>query len=110
MAAGKYRHRIIIQNAPAESPRNDYGERTTEGTTVATVWADKVDLSGSEYIEARAEASDVSTRFDIRYRTGIEPKMIIIEPDGTRYDIQSVTDQAGLHKELRLLCKRQENT
>lgn len=110
MAAGKYRHRILIQAAPPETPRNALGERTSAGATVATVWADKVDLSGRENVESAAEFADVSTRFDIRYRTDIAPKMIVVEqPTGTEYDIVSVIDANGLHKELRLLCTRKEN-
>lgn len=109
-AAGKYRHRITITAANPETPRNGFGERTAAGATVAQVWADKLDLSGSENVEAKTEYADVSTRFDIRYRTGIEAKMSISEqPSGTQYDIVAVLDAHGLHKELQLLCKRKEN-
>ena len=107
--AGKYRRRILIRAASPETPRNGFGERTSDGATVATVWADKVDLSGREFVEQAQEAAEVSTRFDIRYRTGILPKMIVVEqPSGTEYDIVSVIDVNGLHKELRLQCSRKE--
>lgn len=110
MPAGKYRHRITIQAAPLETPRNSFGERTTAGETVAEVWADKVDVSGREAVEGKVEFAQVTTRFDIRYRSGILPKMIVIEqPSLVVYDIESVTDAHGLHKELQLLCTRKEN-
>ena len=103
--AGKYRHRITIKNPPTDTARNAFGERVGTGTTVATVWAEKQDWSGSELNEGGRETASVVTKWRIRYRTDVLPKMQVIHGSDT-YDIQNVLDFDGVKRELVLETRK----
>lgn len=97
--AGKYRHRITIRNAPTDASRTSFGGRKGTGTTVATVWAEKQDWSGSEVDEVGRETPTVVTKWRTRYRTDLTPAMQIVF-DGIVYDILNVLDFDGTKREL----------
>ena len=102
--AGKYRHAITIKN-PADDSSRDFGGRKGTGTTVATVYAEKQDWSGSELDEAGRQTAVVITRWRIRYRTDIQPKMQITF--GTDiYNITSVLDFDGTQRELTIESRK----
>lgn len=97
--AGKYRHVITIRNPPADSSRDTFGGRKGTSSTVATVRAEKTDWSGSELNEAGREVATVTTRWKIRYRTDVVPKMQITLGSDV-YDILAVLDFDGMKREL----------
>lgn len=101
--AGDLRHRVTIQQATVT--RNEFGEPVETWQDLATVWAEVVDLSGREFIEARqAPASEVTTRVRIRYRAGIEPTMRVLH--GARVlEIVAVLEPEGRRRELHLMCR-----
>lgn len=101
----KYRHTITIRRAATDTTRNDFGERTETGTTLAQVWAAKEDWSGREVLDANRETPMVYTRFVIRWRDDVTPEMTV-ECDEISYFIESVLDLAGAQKELVLQCRR----
>jgi len=103
--AGKYRHRITIRSVPSDSTRNAFGERVGTGATVATVWAEKQDWSGSEVNETGRETATVTTKWRIRHRTDILPKMQIVYSSDV-YDILNVLDFDGRKRELVLESRR----
>lgn len=103
--AGKYRHRITIRNAPTDASRNAFGERVGSGATVATVWAEKQDWSGSEVNETGRETATVTTKWRIRYRTDVLPKMQVVFGSEV-YDILNVLDFDGKKRELVLESRR----
>lgn len=103
--AGKYRHRITIKNAAADSSRDAYGRRLGSGTTVATVWAEKEDWAGDERAENGREYASVTTRWKTRYRVGITPAMTITH-GAIVYEILSVLDYDGTKRELTINSRR----
>lgn len=103
--AGKYRHSITIRNAPLDASRNAFGERVGDGATVCTAWAEKQDWSGSEVNEAGRETATVVTKWRLRYRSGIAPKMQVVHGSDV-YDILNVLDFDGRQRELLLECRK----
>lgn len=72
--AGKLRHRVVIQKQ-AESQNQSDGSIIAEWVDVATVWAEILALSAKEFVTAQAEASKITTRITIRYRSDVTAKM-----------------------------------
>lgn len=105
--AGKYRHRITIRNAPADSTRDSFGGRVGDGSTVCIVWAEKQDWQGGESREGQRETASVTTKWLTRYRTGIEPEMEIVHGEDV-YNILSVLDFDGTRRELTMVSRRVE--
>jgi SPP1 family predicted phage head-tail adaptor len=103
--AGKYRHKITIRNPAAESSRDEFGGRKGTGATVATVFAEKQDWGGGELNEANRETATVTTKWKIRYRTGILPKMQVVHGSDV-YDIMNVLDFDGTLRELVLESRK----
>lgn len=103
--AGKYRHRITIQNAPLDSSRDTFGRRKGAGTTVCTVWAERQDWQGDESEQGKREVASVTTKWKLRYRTDITPEMQIVEGSDT-YNILSVLDFDGTKRELLITSRK----
>jgi SPP1 family predicted phage head-tail adaptor len=102
---GKYRHRVTIKNPPLDSARDGFGRRKGTGTTVATLWAQKEDWSGDETAENGRETASVTTKFRIRYRTDLAPKMTLTH-GVVVYNILSIMDFDGTMRELLLTCRK----
>jgi SPP1 family predicted phage head-tail adaptor len=99
--AGNLRYRLTLQQS-TES-RSKTGATTEAWSDLATVSAEKMDLSGREY---DAE-SLVSTRFRIGYRADLDinAKMRCI-CNGKTYSLASPPlDPDGKRRELILMCK-----
>ncbi|HWX01442.1 phage head closure protein [Collimonas sp.] len=101
MQAGQLRHKTVIQSPP--SGQDDDGNPRTEWLLVSKPYAKKEDLSGRELFAAQAAQSEVTTRFRIRYRTGVTAKMRLL-CDGVIYNIEAVLDRDGRKRELQLMC------
>ncbi len=101
----KYRHQIVIRQAPTDASRNVYGERTGAGAVLATVWAEKQDWGGKDAPEMGRDTADVTTRFVMRYRTDVAAEMTV-EHAGISYHVEAVMDMDGLGKETTLVCRR----
>jgi len=101
MQAGQLRYKTVIQSLPPG--QDDDGNPSTEWRTVCQPYAKKEDLSGRELFAAQAAQSEVTTRFRIRYRTGLSPKMRLL-CDGVIYNIAAVLDRDGRKRELQLMC------
>lgn len=101
MRAGTLRHKIEVQTPPVgKSPT---GDLNTAWTNVCVCNARKEDLSGRELEAAQAIHAEVTVRFRLRYRAGIEPKMRV-EFRADHFDIEAVLDREGRDRELWLLC------
>lgn len=72
--AGKLRHRVVIQKQ-AESQNQSDGSIIVEWVDVAKVWCAIEPLSAREFVSAQAEASKITTRITVRYRSDITAKM-----------------------------------
>lgn len=100
--AGKYRHQVYLQ-APAKTFDTE-GQEVVTWTTVATVWAEIVPLTGREYFQAKAVNAEIADRVTLRYRRGIKTTWRLLY--GVRaLEIISVADVEEKHIELELLCK-----
>jgi SPP1 family predicted phage head-tail adaptor len=78
-------HGTTQDNTGAEIP----GWTNVITTGDGKVWAQKRDMSGRQYIAAKAERNSVITEWKIRRRNGIEAKMRLLE-GGDIYDIEAV--------------------
>lgn len=105
IVAGKYRHRITIKNAAADTSRDAYGRRLGAGSTVATVWASKEDWAGDERAENGREYASVMTRWRTRYNASIAPEMTITHGADV-YQILSVLDFDGMKRELTIHSRK----
>lgn len=106
MRAGRLRHRITIEQATPT--QDDFGQEIIAWSTLATVWAEKRDLSGRELFQAQQVSSQVTTQFRIRHRTDVGGGERIVH-DGVTYNIEAPQDPTGREVELLLLCSRTAN-
>jgi SPP1 family predicted phage head-tail adaptor len=103
MDAGKLRHRVELQrvNVAADS----HGDQVKTWSTLAEVWASIEQLSGREFVQASAAASDLTCRIRIRGRSDftLTPKDRV--KFGLRtFDIRHVLDWGDRGVETQLLC------
>ena len=99
--AGRLRHRVTIEQSTPVAAAD--GELIDSWTTVATVWAEVLELRGREYIAAREAHAEVTTKIKLRYIAGLTPKMRVIFGAHT-YDIAHIVDLQGRTRDLELLC------
>lgn len=78
IAAGRLKHRVLIQNWKITGQDPVTGEETGEWETFDTVWAAVEPLSARELIAAQAVQSKVTGRIVIRHRDGLSADMRIV--------------------------------
>jgi SPP1 family predicted phage head-tail adaptor len=100
-AAGLFEQRITLQQRVAGV--GTLGQAPQSWTPVAEVWARAEPLRGREFFAAGQTQSEVTTRFTIRYRTGITSGMRVVWR-GQAYDIASVVEPQGQRQTLELMC------
>ena len=71
--------------------QDTYGEPIETWATIATVWAEKKDLRGSELFAAQQFMAGVETIFKIRYRVGMTPLDRVV-CEGETYDVSAVIE------------------
>lgn len=87
-STGELRHRITIEYNASVGTIDSNGVPIESWTTLHTLWAKKVGLKASQFIQAAAVQAERECAFVIRYRAGIKAGMRIIE--GTEiYEITS---------------------
>ena len=89
MRSGRLDRRLTLQRRTLTE--NDYGEPVETWTTLATVWAEKIPVRGSERYVAMQTVAEVDTRFKIRYRTDVSPLDRVVCA-GITYDVQGVIE------------------
>jgi SPP1 family predicted phage head-tail adaptor len=77
MQAGDLKHQITIQFNASDGTTDD------DWQTLCTVYAKKSGLTGRMFYQAAATQAESDVIFTIRYRTGIKPKMQIIDDTDT---------------------------
>lgn len=102
MQLGKLRHRVTIESSSAS--RDEFGGEVLTWATVATVWAAVEPLSGREFLDARRQEAEVSTRIRIRYRAGLVPGMRVTWGDHI-YDILAVIERESRRREVWLMVR-----
>lgn len=93
MQVGNLTQRVIVQQ-PSEAS-NGQGGATVTWSTLATVWASVVGISGSERLQAESVGSRVGYRVTVRYRADVTPRMRL-----------SWTPYGGSAKTLEILAVR----
>lgn len=97
--AGRLNKRITISQKNVT--RDAYGGESIQWEAFCTVWAAVLPIRGREYVAIRDAGAELTTRFLIRYRSGITPAMRI-EYGGAMYDIIDVINpqEARTHMEI----------
>jgi len=106
MQSGKLDRRIEIQSRSVT--QNSYGEAIISYSTVATVWAEVLPLSGRELFAAAQKYPEAQMKIRIRYRTGInETNRIVFE--STNYDIIHISE-IGRKEGLEFIVKKPDGS
>lgn len=75
------------------------------GTTDGKVWAEANPLRGRDFFQAAQVQSEITTRFRIRYRLGIDETMRVVWK-GKFYEIKAPPIEVdGGHEWIDLMCK-----
>ncbi len=105
--AGKYRHRVTIQE-PTEGDASDTGERLDTFSDLAPSWAEVSEIGTREVFRAQQVNPEITTVVTIRWRTDITITSDMRIKYGTRYltiDGPPITDDR--QKELVMRCVEQ---
>lgn len=103
MEAGRLRHRIDLQRVSVTA--DSHGDQVKTWTTLATVWAEKIEMTGRERNVGAVVLADVTHEFRIRAR----PDLALTPKDRVRFgsrvfDIRAVIERADSRAEYRLQC------
>jgi len=106
MRAGRLRHRITIQRP--SSSAGALGEKIKSWADVSTVWAAIEPLRGREFLEAHQQESEITTRFIIRYKGGLNTRMRI--SFGSKYyKIESIINPDERNRYLEIMALETED-
>lgn len=96
-------HRVRIDRRVKGS--NSRGEVTYTYQPLVTIWAQANPLRGRDFFAAAQAQSEVTTRFRIRYRTGLDSTMRVVWR-GAFYDIVGLPIEVdGARKWLDLMTR-----
>ena len=103
LGAGELRHRVSIKKLTLTQDQTT-GEMTEAWSELAKAWAHVVPVSGKEFIAAQAEASKVTARIKMRYRTDLTHEMRI-EHRGIVYNIEAISfDNESGSEWINVMC------
>lgn len=102
MNPGRLDRRIVIESNA--STLGATGQSLNGWSTLATVWANKRDVSGTETNRGGEEVARGSTVFTIRFRSDVGPKERITY-SGSTYDI-NFTEEMGRTEYLKIHTER----
>jgi SPP1 family predicted phage head-tail adaptor len=90
MRAGRLDRRVSLQHLVL-TRNSTTGEQIESYAYYATVWAGKRDMRGREFFAAQQVNSDITTIWQIRYRTDVvsTDRLVI---DGLYYDITGIAE------------------
>ncbi len=103
MQAGTLKDRVELQRVAVTV--DSHGDQTKTWSTLATVWSQKIELTGRERQVASLILADVTHEFRIRKRVdlALTPKDRV--KFGARiFDIRAVIERADRRDEWRLQC------
>lgn len=89
MRAGNLDRQLTIQSATTTQDAS--GQEIETWATVATVWAARKDVRGSERFAAEQEIATRAATYRIRWITGVNEKMRVVDA-GTTYGIVGIAD------------------
>ena len=106
--ANKLKHRISIYRPPdPEIDVDEAGQPLDEWIPVAETWAAIIPLSGRELATAQQVDAEVTTRIEIRYRTGIDRTMKAVY-GSQEFEFLYVIHKDYAKKELHVTCKERQ--
>lgn len=103
MEAGKLRRRVTIER-PVVS-QDGFGGEVVVWEAVATVWAAVEPILGREFVEARLEGGELTTRIRIRKRDDVAHKCRVRHGEDV-YEVESVQHVRTENRELVLMCRQ----
>lgn len=107
MSPGRLDRRITLQsNTPTVG---SVGESIPNWSSLATVWANKRDESGSEAHREGLETATARTFFTIRHRADVSTQTRV-SYSSTLYDIESIREFGMRAEWLELNCKRRTDS
>lgn len=102
VAAGKLRHRVVLQE-PAVT-RDAAGGTESAWVDVNTVWAEVVPFTGREKLAAGAEQSELDTRIRMRYRPDVDSGWRVLWR-GRLFEVQGPPiNLGGMDRLIELAC------
>ncbi|KAF1043058.1 MAG: hypothetical protein GAK35_02378 [Herbaspirillum frisingense] len=101
MLTNGMRHLVEIQYS--QSAKNTDGDVETTWVTLATVYAERKDLSGQLLVAAQALFAEAQVQFRIRFRPGIKAGMRVAH-GSEMFRIGASIDRTGRRVELFLIC------
>ena len=90
MNAGELDRLVKLQKYTAS--QDTYGEETKTWSDIATVWAKKKDLKGTERWLANQNIAKVTCVYVTRYRSDVTPLCRLIDADGRTYNITAAVE------------------
>jgi SPP1 family predicted phage head-tail adaptor len=105
MNAGRLDTRITLQE-PTTS-RDDFGQSTQTFAGVASVWAQRRDISAKETTESDQRVASTRTEWTIRWRSDVRETWRVVLKTG-RTDTWEIVGilELGRREGLRLICER----
>lgn len=98
------RKRIRIESLSDEATAS--GATTDTPITVCHAWAKILPLSGTESWVAKEQQELTSHQINMRYQSGITPKMRAVQvATGRVFNFTDVRDLDEMHEELEILAK-----
>lgn len=106
LPAGKLRHRIVIQALTrVEDSNGDAVESWANLDTPPETWAGYEPVSVRDFIQSRAEQSEVASRFTVRYRNDLDASMRILFRGQAHNILGVLPDKDSGLEYLTLPCK-----
>lgn len=99
--AGLFDKRIVIEKV---TEVQDKGELTETWASFANRWASVTPLRGSERFDAQRVDAEIDHRFNMRYVSGVVPKMRI-SYDSRLFDVKSVVNVEERNWETEILAR-----
>jgi SPP1 family predicted phage head-tail adaptor len=101
MNAGKYKHRVTIQEYTKVDDGG--GGYTEDWVDVTTVWAKVTPLSGNKLFQAQQINAEISHEVEVRYRELSHKNRLMF--NNRVLNIESVVDVDEAKRELKATCK-----
>lgn len=101
MHAGRLDRRVSLQSRTLT--QDAQGQNVETWSTLAQVWARKVDAAGREYFAAQGVQAEANSVFEIRYRSDVTVLHRLVY-DGLQHDIVRI-EEIGRREGQRLFCR-----
>lgn len=101
VGAGRLNQRITILEKTVV--RGELGGHDETWSTLATIWAEVIDMSGREIFNARAMGSEATKRITVRWRTDVKADQRVQFGDGSIARVEWIR-RVNPHLWIELFC------